>query len=106
MLAIGWRPGAAELDAACCIEHWAILPGSANRPYQIMGVSSSLPLRRSIIIASVITIDPSAHWARVWDEWAVIGDGLDGAATFDPAEIQRAGADWLLAELARLMPAH
>ena len=106
LLAISWTPGDAELDSARYIEQWAIRPGAANQPYQIIGVDWSLPVRSSIIIASVVAIDPKAHWARIWNEWAVIDDGLADAPTFDPAKVQRAAADWLLSELARLMPAH
>jgi hypothetical protein len=106
LLAIGWRPGDAELTTARHIEHWAILPGPANRPYQIIGMACLLPVRQSIIIASLIAIDPKAHWARIWDEWIVLDERLAGAQAFDPDELLRAGADWLLAELGRLLPAH
>ena len=106
LLAIGWQPGDAELTTARRIEHWAILPGTANRPYQIIGTACLLPMRRSIIIASLIAIDPKAHWARIWDEWVVLDERLAGAQTFDSDELQRAGANWLRAELGRLLPAH
>lgn len=106
LLAIGWRPGDAELTTARHIEHWGIMPGPADRPYQIMGLAWSVSSRRSVIIASVIAIDPKAHWARIWDEWVVIDEALADTPMFDPADVQRAGAAWLLVELGRLLPAH
>ena len=106
LLAIGWSPGEAELDTARYIEHWAILPGPANRPYQIVGIAWSRPVRRSMIIASVIAIDPKAHWARIWDEWIILDDGLVGAPAFDPTEVARAGAAWLLEGIGHILTVH
>lgn len=102
LLAIGWRPGDAELDCARYIERWAVLPGASDKPYQIIGVAWSLPIRRHFINTSVLAIDPIAHWARIWDEWAVIDDGLWGLPPINPIEIQRVGAAWLVAELRQL----
>ena len=102
LLAIGWRPGDAELDSARYIERWAILPGAPDKPYQLIGVAWSLPIRRSFIVTSVLAIDPIARWARIWDEWAVIDDGLWGLRSINPMEVQRVGAAWLVAELRQL----
>lgn len=105
LLAIGWQPGRAELFEARYLEHWLVMPGSAGRPYQIIGAIWSLPARRTAIIASVLAIDPEAHWARISDEWVVLGDGFSSAPAFDPVDIQRAGAAWLLNEL-QALPVH
>ncbi|MCW5691008.1 MAG: hypothetical protein KIT48_01445 [Pseudolabrys sp.] len=102
LLAIGWRPGRSELIEARYLERWLVMPGPAGRPYQIIGAIWSLPLRRAMIVASVLAIDPDAHWARIWDEWAVINDGISSVPAFDPIDVQRAGAAWLLSELQTL----
>lgn len=76
LLAIGWQQGKAELFEARYLEHWLVVLGPVGRPYQIMGAISSLPLRRAMIVASVLAIDPEAHWARIWNEWVVLDDGF------------------------------
>jgi len=105
LLAIGWQPGKAELFEARYLENWLVMPGPADRPYQIIGALWSLPTCRTMIVASVLAIDPEAHWARIWDEWVVIDDGFSSAPAFDTAEVQRAGAAWLLREL-QALPVH
>jgi hypothetical protein len=101
LLAAGWRPGYGELDAAAYIERWTLLPRGEGRPYYLIGVAWLLPVKRQVIISAVLAIDRAAHWARVWDEWIVIGDQIDGALPFDADEVQRAGYEWLLTELRR-----
>lgn len=102
MLAIGWRPGEAELDAAPYVEQWAIMPRSNGLPYNMIGIAWSLPVKRTVMVAAVLAIDHAAHWARVWDEWIVIGDPLGGSPTVEDDEISRAGAAWLLSEMQHL----
>ena len=101
LLAVGWRPGYDELDAARHIEQWTLLPRGEGRPYYLIGVAWSLPVKRQVTVSAVLAIDRVAHWARVWDEWIAIGDQIDGALSFDTGEVQRAGYEWLLAELRR-----
>lgn len=109
-LAVGWRPGKAELFDARYLEHWAIMPGSEGQPYQIIGMIWSFPVRRTIAsrtiaIGPVLAIDHKAHWARVWGEWMSIGDSVAGAPDFDPADVAQVGAAWLLSEL-QALPIH
>lgn len=102
MLAIGWRPGEAELDAAPYVEQWAIMPRSNGLPYNMIGIAWSLPVKRTVMVAAVLAIDQAAHWARVWDEWIVIGDPLGGTPAVEDDEISRVGAAWLLSEMQQL----
>lgn len=101
LLTAGWRPGYDELDAAPYVERWTLLPQGEGRPYYLIGVAWSLPMKRQVTISAVLAIDRAAHWARVWDEWIVVGDQIDGALPFDTGEVQRAGYEWLLTELRR-----
>jgi hypothetical protein len=101
LLAVGWRLGDDELDAAHFVEPWTLLTRGEGRPYCLIGVAWSLPVKRQITVSAVLAIDRAAHWARVWDEWIVIGDQIDGAPPFDAGEVQRAGYEWLLTELRR-----
>lgn len=101
MLAIGWRPGEAELNAPY-VEQWAIMPRSNGLPYNMIGITWSLPVKQTVMVAAVLAIDRAAHWARVWDEWIVIGDPLGGTPAVEDGEISRAGAAWLLSEVQRL----
>lgn len=105
LLAIGWQPGKAELLEARYLEHWLVMPGPAGYPYQIIGAICLPPMHRAAIVASVLAIDPAAHWACIWDEWVVIDDGFSSEPAFDPADVQRAGAAWLLREL-QALPVH
>jgi hypothetical protein len=101
LLAAGWWPGHDELDAARHVEQWTLLPRGQGRPYYLMGIMWSLPVKRHVAVSAVLAIDGAAHWARVWDEWIAIGDQIDGALPFDTREVQRAGYGWLLTELRR-----
>jgi hypothetical protein len=102
LLDIGWRPGNAELDTARYVEKWGILPSRGAALFRMMGIVRSLPARRTIFIAPVFAIDRTANWARIWDEWIVIGDSLDDSPAFDAIEIRDATAAWLHVELGRL----
>ena len=102
LLDIGWRPGNAELDTARYVEKWGILPSRGAAPFRMMGIVRSLPVRRTVFIAPVFAIDRTANWARIWDEWVIIGDSLDDSPAFDAAEIRDATSVWLHGELRRL----
>jgi len=97
LLSVGWQPGRAELGTARQVNNWAVTAASAGRPYQLAGtIHAPVPV---VLTASLLAIDPQAGWARSWDEWIVL-DGHDaGAPTFDPADVQRVGAAWLIRQL-------
>ncbi len=102
LLDIGWRPGNAELDTARYVEKWGILPSRGAAPFRMMGIIRSLPVRRTVFIAPVFAINRTANWARIWDEWVIIGDSLDDSPAFDAAEIRDTTSAWLHGELHRL----
>lgn len=102
MLEVGWRPGQTELADARHVVEWAILKSERGVPYRIMGLARGHRFHPTTFIATVIAIDLDAHWARIWDEWVIIGDQIPSSPSFDPTEIRRTGAAWLLDELQRL----
>ncbi len=102
LLEAGWRPGEKELADARCVAKWGLLPCAKRRPYRIMGLVWSLSEQSTPFVAPIIAIDQEARWARIWDEWIVIGDPLSGTPPFNAAEIQRTGAAWLTDEMRRL----
>jgi hypothetical protein len=102
LLDIGWRPGNAELETARYVEKWGILPSAGAGPFHIMGFARSLPVRCRIFIAPIFAIDRTANWARIWDEWVIIGDSLDGSPGLDAAELRVVTAAWLQGKLRRL----
>ena len=102
MLAIGWQPGRAELDTARKTECRAILQDSPERPYRFVGTLYPLQIDHPVIVAPVIAIDPQTRWARIWDEWVVIERMRERARWFAPAQVTRAGAAWILAQLRAL----
>lgn len=102
MLEVGWRPGQTELADARHVVEWAILPSERGLPYRIIGLARDHLFHHTTFIASVIAIDLAARWARIWDEWVILGDQISGSPCFDQTEIRRTGAAWLLDELRRL----
>jgi hypothetical protein len=100
-LAVGWRPGDAELENARFVDDWTIFPSGEGMPFRLMGLAWSLPVKCTMIVASVIAINPTEGWARIWDEWVVIGDPIDEFHSTNCDTIQRAGASWLLTQLRR-----
>lgn len=103
LLDAGWRPGNGELDYARYVEKWGILPSNDGAPFRIMGFARSMPVRSRILIAPVFAIDRSENWARILDEWIIIGDSLAGSPDFDPAEIRDAAMAWLHGKLSCLL---
>jgi len=72
-------------------------PGASGEPYQLVGtVYTQTPF---VLTESVLAIDPQVGWARICDEWIVLGTRLTGATPVDPADIQRVGASWLIRQL-------
>ncbi len=102
LLEIGWRPGETELANARHVMEWAILPSEGKVPYRIMGLAHGPGFKNTTFVAAVIAIDFNERWAWIWDEWVVIGNQIQGSPCFDPIEIRRTGAAWLLDELRRL----
>jgi hypothetical protein len=97
LLAVGRQPGSAELRTARQIDDSTVIPGSAGRPYQLVGtIRMSVP---PALTASLLAIDPQAGWARIWDEWIVLNDEPVDAPPFDPADVQRIGVAWLIRQL-------
>jgi hypothetical protein len=103
LLDAGWRPGNGELGTARSVEKWGILPSNDGAPFRIIGFARSLPVRCRIFIEPVFAIDRSEKWARILDEWIVIGDPLAGSPDFDPAEIRDAAMAWLHGKLSCLI---
>jgi hypothetical protein len=102
LIEIGWRPGQTELANARHVVEWAILPSEGEVPYRIMGLAQGPGSKTTTFVAAVIAIDFIERWAWIWDEWIVIGNQIPWSPRFDPTEIRRTAAAWLLDELRRL----
>lgn len=99
LLEIGWQPGKAELDAARYVQKWTIRQSDDGLPFQMIGIAWSLPVRCAVVADAVLALDRAAHWARLWNEWVVIGDPLKGSLPLDTDIIRTASAAWLIKEL-------
>ena len=106
LLGNGWRPGDAELECARFVEKWIILRPNQGMPYFMMGIAWSLPVKREVIFAAVLALDQSAGWARLWNEWVVIGETMDGAPAIDADAIQCAGSAWLNSAIRQWVPSN
>ncbi len=97
LLTVGWQPGRAELGTARQIDNWTVTAASAGRPYQLAGtIHAPVPV---VLTAPLLAIDPQASWARILDEWIVLDRHDADAPPFDPADVQRLGAAWLIRQL-------
>lgn len=67
-----------------------------------MQASSSIRRRGpgcTTLTTSVLAIDPQTGWVRIWNEWVILDRSTAGASPFDPADVQRIGAAWLIRQL-------
>jgi hypothetical protein len=99
-LRAGIGPSAAELRDAAYLETWVVEPSpGAGAPYVLSGTGYRLPLRRAILHDLVIAIDAKLGWARLPDEWVVLGE-RSSATTVDAEDALRRGAAWIERQLA------
>ena len=91
----GRRPPPRALEQAAFVEQWAITPHEDI--FVLTGISWRLPLRRSLFVAPLLAIDPSAGWARTVDEWIALGDQQVACEGDDvtPDEVIRRAVVWL-----------
>lgn len=98
----GWRPSKRLLSRGHKIDRWKIDREGEATVYQFVGISSGLPDRTSIIIATALAIDPAARWALLFaDRWIVLGEPFPEAPPVDPADVARCAEAWLLGEMRR-----
>lgn len=96
----GWRPNECLLLDARYAERWVVTRHDGEAAYQFIGFARQLPLQTSVVIATVLAIDPVARWALLFGGgWIVIGDPLSTLSTFDPGDVATRGEIWLLSQM-------
>jgi hypothetical protein len=92
----GWRPDENLLADAGHAERWTVIRHEAAPIYQFAGFVSQLPARTSLIIATVLAIDPKDGWALLFGgRWMTLGKALPEMRPFDPIDVARYAAAWL-----------
>jgi hypothetical protein len=95
----GWRPSQRLLAAARHAERWSVARSAEATAYQFVGSASQLPAGTSLMIATVLALDPKEGWAFLFsDRWVTLGDPLPQMHPFDPADVERCAAAWLRAQ--------
>ena len=92
----GWHPGKGLLANAQHAEQWTVRCQPDAHLYQFVGYVTQVADRTSIIIATVLAIDPQAGWVLLTnDRWMTLGRQLPETVAFDPSEVARGAGKWL-----------
>jgi hypothetical protein len=103
-LQAGWQPDESLFADARCAECWAVTRHDEAMVYQFVGHVAH-PGRTSLIIATVLAIDPDAGWALLaGNRWLRIAKALPTTSPPDRSEVARCSQAWLLQEIRRLKP--
>jgi hypothetical protein len=95
----GSMPPPSALEWSGFVENWTVIV--ADDVCLFTGIVWRLPLRRQALVTPLLAIDPSAGWARAFDEWLTIGDPSVNLVTtgIDPEGIADRAALWLERQL-------
>ena len=92
----GWRPSQRLLADARHAARWSVARSADAAAYQFVGSTGELPAGNSLMIATVLALDPKEGWAFLFsDRWVTLGDPLPQMRPFDPADVERCAAAWL-----------
>ena len=97
LLKIGWQPRGRLFSDASYIDQWALLRSEGEGVYRLVGQRWSLPMTKRIVTAPLIAINVAAGWARLAEEWAVIGEPLAEALQefVEADQVLRLATSWL-----------
>jgi hypothetical protein len=92
-------PPPSALEWSGFVENWTVIV--ADDVCLFTGIVWRLPLRRQALVTPLLAIDPSAGWARAFDEWLTIGNPSVNLVTtgIDPEGIADRAALWLERQL-------
>jgi hypothetical protein len=95
-IVLGWQPDAVCLAGARHTERWTVNHQPNAAPYQFIGWPQEPPATTSLIIASVVALDPEERWALLFGErWVTLGTRADETEPFDPNDIIVRAEAWL-----------
>jgi hypothetical protein len=98
-LRAGTAPSAAELRDAAYLESWVIEASpEEGAPYPLSGAGYRVPRRSVILHDLVIALDPKLGWARLLEEWVLLGP-KPAATGIDPDDALRRGSAWVARQL-------
>jgi hypothetical protein len=92
----GWQPDQACLAGARHAERWTVNHQPDAMAYQFIGWPQQAHAKTSLIIASVVAIDPAERWALLFgDRWVTLGTRAPETEPFDPNDIVVRAEAWL-----------
>ena len=99
-LRAGWQPDQGLLADARRAEHWTVSRHDDAMVYQFVGYVLRHPERTSLIIATVLAIDPDRGWTLLaGNRWLRIGAALPTQSLPSSSDVARRAESWLLHEI-------
>ena len=92
----GWRPDRAILGAARNAERWTIHHPADAPVYQFVGHKSGPAGHSSLVVGSLLAIEPQEGWALLaGNSWVALGEASPDQLTIDSRAVRHRAEAWL-----------